>query len=37
MREIRSKPGMPVWRVDEDGRSMSVVIMRAGRDALIRS
>ena len=23
MREIRSKPGMPVWREDEDGQSMS--------------
>jgi hypothetical protein len=31
MREIRSKPGMPVWREDEDGRSMSLVITRAGR------
>ena len=37
MREIRSKPGMPVWRADEDGRSMSVVIMRAGRDAILAS
>ena len=34
MREIRSKPGMPVWREDEDGRSMSFVITRAGRDAI---
>jgi Protein of unknown function (DUF3489) len=34
MREIRTKPGMPVWRADEDGRSMSLVITRAGRDAI---
>ena len=34
MREIKSKPGMPVWRADADGRSMSLVIARAGRDAL---
>lgn len=34
MREIRSKPGMPVWRANEDGRSISLVIMRAGRDAI---
>jgi hypothetical protein len=34
MREIRSKPGMPVWREDEDGRSMSLVITRAGRNAI---
>jgi hypothetical protein len=34
MREIRSKPGMPVWREDEDGRSMSLVITRAGRDTI---
>ncbi len=34
MREIRSKPGMPVWRADEGNRSMSLVITRAGRDAI---
>ena len=34
MREIRSKPGMPVWRADEDSRSMSSVVTRAGRDAI---
>jgi Protein of unknown function (DUF3489) len=34
MREIRSKPGVPVWREDADGRSMSLVITRAGRDAI---
>lgn len=30
MREIRSKPGMPDWRQDEDGRCWSLVITRAG-------
>ena len=34
MREIRSKPDMPVWREDEEGRETSLVITRAGRDAL---
>src|ERR1700730_10535058 len=34
MREIRSKTGMPVWRADADGRSMSLVITRTGRDAI---
>ena len=34
MRELRSKPGMPVWREDDDGRSISLVITRAGRDAI---
>ncbi len=34
MREVRAKPGMPEWRKDEDGRSISLVIMRAGRDAI---
>ena len=34
MREIRAKPGMPEWRKDGDGRSISLVIMRAGRDAI---
>ena len=33
MREIRSKPGMPVWREDERGRRVSL-ITRAGRDAI---
>ncbi len=37
MREIRSKPGMPVWREDEDGRSISLLIRRAGRDAIAGS
>ena len=34
MREMRSKPGMPEWREDKDGRSMSLIITRAGRDAI---
>ena len=34
MREIRSKPGMPVWRVDDDGRRVSLLITRAGREAI---
>ncbi len=34
MRQIRSKPGMPVWREDETGKSISLIITRAGRDAI---
>src|SRR5271166_1138249 len=34
MREARSKPGMPVWREGEDGRPISLIITRAGRDAI---
>lgn len=34
MRELRSKPGMPVWRQDNDGRSISLMITRAGRQAI---
>src|SRR3984893_7473523 len=34
MREIRAKPGMPVWRMDDDGRRISLIIARAGRDAI---
>src|SRR5271166_6602061 len=33
MREVRTKPGMPAWREGENGRSVSLVILRAGRDA----
>ena len=33
MREIRAKPGMPVWREDH-GKNVSLVITRAGRDAI---
>ena len=34
MREIRAKPGMPVWRTDENERPLSLMIMKAGRDAI---
>src|SRR5271155_3350146 len=34
MREARTKSGMPAWRADENGRSVSLVITRAGRDAI---
>ena len=34
LREVRSKAGMPIWRADGDGRSVSLVITRAGRDAI---
>jgi hypothetical protein len=34
MREVRSKPGLPVWRQGEDGRPISLIITRAGRDAI---
>jgi hypothetical protein len=33
MREILTKPDMPVWRKNGDGRSTSFVITRAGRKA----
>jgi hypothetical protein len=34
VREVLTKPGMPVWRKAEDGRPMSLVILKAGRDIL---
>src|ERR1700682_5621758 len=34
MREIRAKPGMPFWRTDDDGRRISLIITRTGRDAI---
>jgi hypothetical protein len=34
MREVRSKPGMPVWRKGEHDRPISLMITRAGRDAI---
>jgi hypothetical protein len=34
MREVRSKGGMPVWRQDQSGRSISLMIARAGREAI---
>ena len=30
MRELKAKPGMPVWRENEDGRGISLMITRAG-------
>ena len=33
MREIRSKSGMPIWR-EADGKNLSLVITRAGRNAI---
>ena len=33
VREIRSKPGMPIWR-EMDGKNFSLVITRAGRNAI---
>jgi hypothetical protein len=35
MREILTKPGMPIWRKGEDGRSISLVILKAGKDAIL--
>jgi hypothetical protein len=34
MRELGSKAGMPIWREDDDGRPISLMITRAGRDAI---
>ena len=34
LREVRSKAGMPIWRADDNGRSVSLVITGAGRDAI---
>ena len=34
MRIIRAKPGMPVWGEDSDGKQSSLIITRAGRDAI---
>ena len=34
MREIRSRPGMPIWREESNGRNVSMIITRAGRDAI---
>lgn len=33
MREVRSKPGMPIWR-EADGHSITLMITRAGKDAI---
>ena len=34
MREVKAKPGMPVWRRDAEGRLFSLVISNAGRKAI---
>ena len=34
MRESRSKPGLPIWREESDGRNVSMIVTRAGRDAI---
>jgi hypothetical protein len=34
MREVRAKGGMPIWRIDDVGRPISLVITRAGRVAI---
>src|SRR5208282_5711927 len=34
MREVRSKSGMPIWRKGDDERPISLMITRAGRNAI---
>jgi len=34
MREVRSKPNMPVWREGEEGRGTSLAITQEGREAI---
>jgi hypothetical protein len=34
MREMPAKPGMPVWRHDEGGRPISLMITKAGKKAI---
>ena len=34
LREVKAKPGMPVWRRDREGRPFSLVISSAGRKAI---
>ncbi len=34
MREVKAKPGMPVWRHDENGRPISLMITKTGRNAI---
>ncbi|MGE3645034.1 MAG: DUF3489 domain-containing protein [Beijerinckiaceae bacterium] len=34
LREIRSKPGMSIWRQDDRGRTWSLVITKAGKKAI---
>jgi len=35
MREILTKSGMPIWQKGEDGRAVSLVILKAGRDLIL--
>jgi hypothetical protein len=35
MREVLTKPGMPIWRKGDDDRATSLVILRAGRDLIL--
>lgn len=34
VREVRSRTGMPVWRRDEEDRPVSLVLLKAGREAI---
>jgi hypothetical protein len=34
MRDVKAKPGTPVWRHDEGGRPISLMITKAGRNAI---
>jgi hypothetical protein len=34
MREVKAKPGMPIWREDEKGRPISLTITKDGREAI---
>jgi len=34
MRDVLAKADMPIWRNDQDGRSLSLVLLRAGREAI---
>ncbi|WP_424360208.1 DUF3489 domain-containing protein [Methylocystis parvus] len=34
MREVKAKPGMPVWRQDGEGRPISLMITKVGRKAI---
>ena len=34
VREFRAKPGMPVWKRSEDGRSHALIITKLGRAAI---
>ena len=33
-KEIKAKPGAPIWREEEQGRGFSLKILKAGRDAV---